>query len=223
MSLQKGSTNKSDTGRRSAASRIFGNKKIYKLTAAGIFAAIVVVLQCTLGLIVIPGTTVNLNFVLIPIVIAGIIYGPFVGSVAGLAFGVTVFIQCLTGTQAFGALLLGINWFYCFVLCVIRGLLIGLVPAYIWKWCSGIKNNYVRALVPSIVAPVLNTGLFLLGYAVFYNEHMHSLMDETGAGMFYLLFILLAGFNFIFELATSVVLIPPTAAALLKSLEKKAE
>ncbi|MBO7400120.1 MAG: hypothetical protein J6U75_02800, partial [Clostridia bacterium] len=76
MSLQKGSTNKSDTGRRSAASRIFGNKKIYKLTAAGIFAAIVVVLQCTLGLIVIPGTTVNLNFVLIPIVIAGIIYGP---------------------------------------------------------------------------------------------------------------------------------------------------
>ncbi|MBQ6042994.1 MAG: hypothetical protein IJL41_02495 [Clostridia bacterium] len=39
--------------------------------------------------------------------------------------------------------------------------------------------------------------------------------------MFYLLFIMLAGFNFIFELATSVVLIPPTAAALLKSLEKR--
>ncbi len=218
MSSEKTSTVKNDSKRSNAAVRYFGGNKIYTLTAAGVFAAIVVVLQCTLGLITVG--TINLNFVLIPIVIAGIIYGPFVGSVAGLAFGITVFIQCLTGTQAFGAVLLGINWFYCFILCVIRGLLIGLVPALVWRWCSAIKNNYLRALVPSVVAPVLNTGFFLLAYAVFFNGHMHTIMTDMGASAVYVLFIALAGLNFVFEFATSVVLNPPIAAALIKSLEK---
>lgn len=202
-------------------SHVATNKsKLYKITAAGVFSAIVVVLQCTLGLITVG--TVNLNFVLIPIVIAGIIYGPFVGTVTGLAFGITVFIQCLTGTQAFGALLLDINWFFCFILCVFRGFLIGFVPAIIWKACSGIKNNYLRALIPSLVTPVVNTGFFLLGYAVLFNGHMHSIMPE-GAGVIYFLFITLAGVNFVFEFVTSGLLIPPVAAALVKSLEKKAE
>ncbi|MBO4501686.1 MAG: ECF transporter S component [Clostridia bacterium] len=195
--------------------------KLYKITAAGVFSAIVVVLQCTLGLITVG--QVSLNFVLVPIVIAGILYGPVVGTVAGLAFGITVFIQCLTGAQgAFGLALIEINWFYCFILCAIRGFLIGFAPAIIWKWSSAIKNNYVRALIPSLVTPVVNTGLFLLGYAVLFNGHMHSIMPE-GAGVIYFLFITLAGVNFVFEFVTSGLLIPPIASALIKSLEKKAE
>lgn len=189
------------------------------ITAAGIFSAIVVILQCTLGLITVG--TVNLNFVLIPIVVSGIVYGPYVGSVTGFAFGMTVFIQCLTGAQGlFGSALIEINWFYCFALCALRGLLAGLIPALIWKFCARIRNSYLRALLPAIAAPVVNTGLFLLGYAVFFNGHMHSIMPE-GAGVIYFLFIVLAGVNFIFEFVTSTVITPPISAALLKYMEKR--
>lgn len=189
------------------------------ITAAGIFSAIVVILQCTLGLITVG--TVNLNFVLIPIVVSGIVYGPYVGSVTGFAFGMTVFIQCLTGAQGvFGSALIEINWFYCFALCALRGLLAGLIPALIWKLCARIRNSYLRALLPAIAAPVVNTGLFLLGYAVFFNGHMHSIMPE-GAGVIYFLFIVLAGVNFIFEFVTSTVITPPISAALLKYMEKR--
>ena len=66
----------------------------------------------------------------------------------------------------------------------------------------------------------MNTGLFLLGYAVFFNGHMHSIMPE-GAGVIYFLFIVLAGVNFIFEFVTSTVITPPISAALLKYMEKR--
>ncbi len=189
--------------------------RLYKITAAGVFSAIVVVLQCTLGLITVG--TVNLNFVLIPIIIAGYLYGPAVGTITGLAFGLTVFIQCITGAQGvFGSTLLNINWFYTFVLNAVRGALIGLVPALLWKAFSGFKNLYVRALIPALVTPVVNTGLFLLGYAVFFNGHMHELMNSLGASVMSLLFITLAGLNFVFEFATSGIIIPPVAVALVK-------
>ena len=189
--------------------------KLYKITAAGVFSAIVVVLQCTLGLITVG--TVNLNFVLIPIIIAGYLYGPAVGTITGLAFGLTVFIQCITGAQGvFGSTLLNINWFYTFMLNVVRGALIGFVPAMLWRALSKVGNLYVRALIPALVTPVVNTGLFLIGYAVFFNGHMHELMNALGASVMSLLFITLAGLNFVFEFITSGVIIPPVATALVR-------
>lgn len=191
------------------------NEKLFKLVATAVFAAIVILLQLTLGLITV--STINLNFVLIPIVLAGILFGALSGTIAGTAFGITVFIQCMTGAQAFGYVLFAINPFYTFIACVGRGALVGLLPALIYKGLSGcIKNKYISTLLTSLSAPVLNTGIFLLCYATLFNGHMHELMTGEGAGVMYVLFILLAGVNFIFEFVTSGVIIPPVAVVLDK-------
>ncbi len=197
------------------------NEKLFNLVATALFAAIVVLLQLTLGLITVG--TINLNFVLIPITLAGILFGALPGAVVGTAFGITVYIQCVTGAQAFGNVLFGINPYYTFIACVGRGFLVGLITALIYRGLSkAIKNNLISFIVTSVFAPVLNTGIFLACYATMFNGHMHDLMSDQGAGVMYVLFILLAGVNFVFEFGTSLVLIPPIAAVLEKAKNAKA-
>lgn len=194
--------------------------KLYRLTVIAVFCAIVVVMQCTLGVVTIG--PVNLNFVLIPILVAGMLFGKAAGALAGTAFGIATFIQCITGTQAFGSILLNINWFYCFVMVVARGALVGFVPALLYqalKKC--VSNKVLRSVICSAIAPVLNTGLFILCFAVFYNAKMSEMVSEAGVTSLYFLFIAIPGINFILEFASSVLITPPVTVALDKSTEAK--
>ncbi|MFA6729665.1 MAG: ECF transporter S component [Eubacteriales bacterium] len=198
------------------------NDKLYKLVVTAFFAAIVVVLQVTLGLITVG--EINLNFVLIPILLAAALYGKMAGTIAGGAFGITVFIQCITGTQVFGAMLLSINWFYTFVACVGRGLLVGFLAAVIYQASAkAVKSRYLRALIASVAAPIINTGIFLLCYALMFNENMRGFMLSEGAGAMYILFIFLTGINFVFEFASTVIIAPPVAVVLEKAKNQLAK
>lgn len=193
------------------------NEKLYKMVGTALFAAVVVLFQLTLGLITVG--TVNLNFVLVPIALSGILFGAFSGAITGFAFGLTVFFQCITGAQGpFGSALFSINPYYTFIACAARGLIVGLLAALICQALTKtVKNRFACALITSIAAPILNTGIFLACYALFFNSHMHEIMTAEGAGVLYVLFILLAGLNFVFELVTSILLIPPISVVLEKA------
>ena len=79
-------------------------EKIYKLTLTAMLTALIFVMAFTpLGYLKIGA--VSITFITIPVVIGAIVGGPSVGTVLGLMFGATSFIQCF-GTDAFGMALL---------------------------------------------------------------------------------------------------------------------
>lgn len=196
------------------------NDKLYKIIATAIFCALIVVLTMTAGMIQIG--SLKLTFVLVPVALTGILFGVIPGTIAGFAFGLTVFMQCVTGLEAFGYALFVINPFYTFIATVGRGIFAGLLTALVYKGMSKlVKNMYVKAIVTAIAAPVLNTGIFLIAYSTLFTGHLKELASESGEGIFTFVFVILVGINFIVELATSVILTPPAAKALEKAVIKK--
>ena len=194
------------------------NEKLYKLVATAIFSAAVVVLTLTMGMIKIG--SFNLTFALVPIVLAGVFFGIVPGTIAGFAFGLTVFIQCATGLEPSGHALFVINPFYTFVATVVRGALMGFLTALVFRGLTKvIKNMYIKEFAASVLAPVFNTGLFLLIYATLFNPQMKEFAAAEGASALYLLFIIIAGVNFLVEVATTVVVTPPIAVVLEKTVK----
>ena len=57
--------------------------------------------------------------------------------------------------------LLSINWFYAFLGCVVRGVIAGWLPAFVFKIAAK-KSETVGAVVASVLAPIINTGIFSL-------------------------------------------------------------
>ena len=74
----------------------------------GLLTAILFVMSYTpLGYLRIGGIEITFN--VIPVAIASIALGTTGGMTVGAVFGLTSFLQCVQGTSAFGATLLGIN------------------------------------------------------------------------------------------------------------------
>ena len=84
------------------------------------------------------------------------------------------------------------------------GLAAGLVFKLVSKW-----NETVAVIAASIVCPIVNTGVFLLGSAIFFldsADQIAELLKMNVSGM--ALFWALAMANFIFEIGMNVVLSP---------------
>lgn len=181
--------------------------KATRLAILAMLLALVIVLQLTSSVIHI-GPAV-LNFSLVPIVIGSIILGPVYGGILGYASGIVVIMAGVTGAEAFTNILLGsgaANALITVATCLIKGIASGVVPAFVYRALAG-KNKHVAAVVASASAPVVNTGVFLLGVFA-----MYKLMSEMAAGngqsAMYFIFAVLVGTNFLVELAINIVLSP---------------
>lgn len=106
------------------------------------------------------GTAINLA--LIPVVVGAILYGPTGGLTVGLFLGA---VTLLPGQGAEGFY---VNWYMtilAIILCLSKTGLAGLFAGLLFKLIS--KKNYIVAIfVAAIVAPCVNTGIFLLLYGV---------------------------------------------------------
>ncbi len=143
-------------------------EKIYKLTLTAMLTALIFVMAFTpLGYLKIGA--VSITFITIPVVIGAIVGGPSVGTVLGLMFGATSFIQCF-GTDAFGMALLGESPVYTAIMCFVPRILMGFFCGLIYKAFS--KKNYLKAgtAVTSFCGGFINTVLFV-GFLIllFYN------------------------------------------------------
>jgi hypothetical protein len=70
-------------------------------------------------------------------------------------------------------------------------------------------NNTVAAIAAAIVCPIVNTGVFLLGCAIFFLPHGDAIAATVGmdvSGM--ALFLAFAFGNFLFEIGMNAVLSP---------------
>lgn len=169
-----------------------------------VLAALVVVLQVCGGYFKIGAT--SLSFVLVPIVLGGIILGPLAGALLGFIFGFIVLMYGVAGTDFFTSVLLTEHPVWTSILCLIKGTAAGLTSGLIYKLIAK-KNAYAAVFVASAVAPVVNTGLFILG-ALFMSDTLKSNFVPDGQTLMYFLFIGCAGINFIIEFVINMVLSP---------------
>lgn len=182
------------------------------ITYLAILLALVIVLQVFSGYFQV-GTT-RLSFVLVPIALGGMILGVWAGLFLGLAFGLVVIIDALCGLDAFTLLLINASpasAALTIILCLVKGAAAGVGPALLFKLISK-KNAYVATFVAALSAPVLNSGVFVLGAFCMPNilrDVFGSLgMNVEGLSAAYIVFVLCVGINFFVEFAINLVCAP---------------
>ncbi len=171
-----------------------------RLTGLALFTAIVVILQF-LGAFIRFGPF-SISLVLIPIVVGAALYGVLAGAWLGFVFGLVVL---LSGDAA---AFLVINPVGTVLVVLLKGALAGLCAGAVYKALSH-ANETVAVIVAAVAAPVVNTGIFLLGCLVFFLPTVAAWGEAMGfesVGKYMILG--LVGGNFLFELLINIVLSP---------------
>ena len=188
---------------------------ILKLVQLAILTALVVVLQA-LGSFITIGP-LPMSFVLIPIVIGACLLGAKHGAFLGFVFGLITMFMGVLGRDWFSSLLFQANPVWFVLLCLLKataaGLVAGLVYAVLGKVFKG-KNKTLQTVLASISAPIVNTGIFVVGMLLFFlptmNELPSALPDVFGGykSAAQLVVFGLAGLNFVGEFVVNLVLSP---------------
>ena len=170
------------------------NTKTQKIVGIGLFTAIIVALQLLAASIKFGPFSITL--VLAPIVIGAALYGIGAGAWLGVAFGVSVLIS------GDAAAFMTINLAGTVVTVLLKGMLAGLVTGLIYKALES-KNKTVAVVLAGITCPIVNTGIFLAGCYLFFQEWLVSVFGTTG---FATVVTGLVSVNFAVELGINMVL-----------------
>ena len=145
--------------------------KTQKVVGMGLFTAIIVALQMLASAIKFGPFSITL--VLAPIVIGAALYGIGAGAWLGLTFGVTVLIS--GDASAF----LTISPIGTVLTVIAKGMVAGIVAAVIYKAIEK-KNKTVAVVAAGIACPIVNTGVFLIGCYLFFQEWLIAVFGTTG-------------------------------------------
>ena len=165
-----------------------------KVVGMGLFTAIIVALQMLASAIKFGPFSITL--VLAPIVIGAALYGIGAGAWLGLTFGVTVLIS--GDASAF----LTINPIGTVLTVIAKGMVAGIVAAVIYKAIEK-KNKTVAVVAAGIACPIVNTGIFLIGCYLFFQEWLIAVFGTTG---FATVITGLVSLNFAVELGINMLL-----------------
>lgn len=171
------------------------------LVLASLMTALVIVFQCLATYTTFFGPF-STAIGLIPIVIGAVLCGPIIGGWLGFVFGMVVL---LTG---------GANLFLMFnipgtiITVLLKGAACGFVAGLVNKLLE--KTNKIVAIVAaSLVCPIVNTAIFLLGCLIFFMPYADAIAEASKMNITgFDLFIAFAFGNFIFEIGMNAVLSP---------------
>ena len=194
------------------------NKKILRMVELAMLAAIIVVLQQIV--IPLPGG-LTLSLVLVPIVVGAVLFGPAAGATLGGVFGVVVTFLVMTARAGDLSTMMWVaNPAVTALICILKGVAAG--------FCAGLvarafkKRTFVGILLAAAVAPIVNTGIFLVGMLTVFREVMMTFAQNIGmgsAGAVYFAVVVLVGINFVIEFAANLIL-SPTIASIVKAVRK---
>ena len=176
------------------------------LTGMALMTAIVIVLQL-LGAFIRFGPF-SITLVLIPIVVGAALYGPWAGCWLGFVFGLVVL---LSGDAA---AFLVVNPLGTVLVVLLKGALSGLCAGAVYLALKSLREKgaggeVAAVVISALAAPIVNTGIFLLGCLVFFMPTIREWAEAFGfpnAGN-YMIFGLVGG-NFLFEVLFNIVLSP---------------
>ena len=175
-------------------------KSIEQLVLLALFTALVAILAYLGGFIKIGGLA-SISLTLIPVVLGAALCGPAAGAWLGGVSGVVFF---MTADAAFW---LGLSIPGTIITVMVKGILAGYLAAVCYRLFAK-KNRYLAVAVSAVVAPVVNTGVFILGCLVFFMDTVNAgAAGESMSAAAYLL-IFFVGLNFVFELLSNIVFSP---------------
>lgn len=183
------------------------SNKILKMVQMALLCALIIVLQQIV--IPLPGG-LTLSLVLIPIVVGAVLLGPSAGAALGAVFGAVVTFLVITGRAGELSTMMWIaNPVMTVIVCMLKGTAAGLVSGLIAKALT--QKKYLGIVLAAAAAPIVNTGIFLLGMLTVFRGVMQEFADKIGMGgttMIYFAVIVLVGVNFLVEFAANLICSP---------------
>lgn len=174
------------------------SSQTYKLAYLAILTALVIVLQF-MGSFIRFGQF-SISLVLLPIVIGAAIGGAIGGAWLGAVFGAVVLFS---GDATF---FMGINPVGTILTVMAKGILCGLAAGLVYRAFAA--RRYLAVTLSAAVAPIVNTGVFLLGVRLFFWETMKSGALEQGMSPLGYVIVVMIGANFIAEFFVNLLLSP---------------
>lgn len=186
-------------------------EKTLELVQLSMLAALVVVLQLLSALIPPIAGMVSITLTLIPVVIGAILFGKKGGAILGFIFGLIVLINCIAGLDPGGNILWTVNPILTALLCIIKGVAAGFVPAAVYSAVMkdekiGDKAKTPLTLVAAVLAPVVNTSIFVVGMLLFFKDTLT--VWANGEPILSYILVGLAGINFTIEFLINILLTP---------------
>lgn len=145
----------------------------------------------------------TISLVLVPIVIGAATCGSGMGAWLGLVFGAAVLFS------GDAAPFLAINFWGTILVVLAKGAACGYVAGFTYRLLRS-HNRYLAVIASAIACPVVNTGVFLLGCLAFFMPFVTEMANTLGFGNHVGTYMIvgLVGVNFLFELATNLILSP---------------
>ena len=159
------------------------------------------------------GGLASISLTLIPVVLGAALYGPYAGAWLGAVSGVVFF---MTADAVFW---FGLSIFGTVITVLIKGACAGLAAGYVYKLLES-KNKYLAIMVAAIAAPVVNTGIFIIGCLIFFIGAVRDMAAGAGMGVGGFLIVGFVGLNFVFELIVNIA-VAPALSRLLDIAKKK--
>ena len=193
-------------------------QKTLRLVQLALLSAIIILLQQIV--IPLPGG-LSLSLVLVPIVVGAVLYGPGAGALLGGVFGVMVSIMAIQGQLGvLTNMMVAHNPVLTVLVCLLKGIGAGLIAGLIAK--AFVKHRFLGILLAAAAAPIVNTGIFLIGMLTVFRGVMMEFaggLGMAGTSALYFAVVILVGVNFIVELAANLIL-SPAIASIVKAVKK---
>lgn len=205
--------------------QLSSHAKTLRMVQVALLTALMLLLQLAFGSLRIGPVT--LSFVLVPLVIASVFVSPVAGLLIGTISGIVTFFQVLASGDLFYSFLIATNPVATAIICVVKTALAGFLSGVVYKaLCKVSKYRSLNVILPAIICPVVNTGIFCIGMLVFFSNALQS--DPTfgasaSANLVSFVFIGLAGINFVYELISTVFVSPIVSKALFATKFFRAE
>lgn len=187
----------------------------------GVFAALEVILLVWGSAIPVGATGAMLNFSLLPIVLGAILLGPLSGAFLGLVSGVVILIMVAAGAQGVFSILFLDEPVMIALICLVKTTAAGCVSGLLYRLIRG-KNGTAAVFCAAAAAPVVNTGVFILGCLCIGGaiEAWWGSAQGMSASAFYIIIVSFVGLNFFIELAINLVL-APALSTVIRVAEKQ--
>ena len=176
------------------------NKRIttQQIVGTGLLLALEIIFQVIGNYVQFGPVSINLS--LVAIVLAAVLYGPLSGAILGFFCGIIILFSPSTL-----ALFMPVSAFGTVVACLLKTTLAGLLAGFVFKAFKN-KNQILGIILASILVPVINTGIFCTVSLLFFRPILAGgAGDESFASMMMFLLVGFIGWNFLLELATTVV------------------
>ena len=147
------------------------------------------------------GSLASVNLTLIPVVLGAALLGPLAGAWLGFVSGAVFF---LTADAVFW---LSLSIPGTIVTVLIKGTAAGFFAGLAYHYFSEF-NRYVAVIVAAIVAPLVNTGIFLNGCLFFFMDAVNAGAEAESLSIGAYVILFFVGLNFVFEVLFNVVLAP---------------